>query len=124
MTATHRLCVGGIVIVLATTYLAYLGASSSWQFYLTVDELVADAESFGDYGRRFFNGLRQLIAKFQAETQVTRYIFMKHTHMRPKRMFLKDHARAALRRVHIVHTPAPDVDVTAIQPFDTGDQPQ
>ncbi len=48
MTATHRLCVGGIVIVLATTYLAYLGASSSWQFYLTVDELVADAASFGD----------------------------------------------------------------------------
>lgn len=48
MTATHRLCVGGIVIALATTYLAYLGASSSWQFYLTVDELVADAASFGD----------------------------------------------------------------------------
>jgi cytochrome c-type biogenesis protein CcmE len=48
MTATHRLCAGGIVIVLATTYLAYLGASSSWQFYLSVDELVADAPSFRD----------------------------------------------------------------------------
>ena len=48
MTATHRLCVGATVIALATTYLAYLGASSSWQFYLSVDELVADAASFLD----------------------------------------------------------------------------
>jgi cytochrome c-type biogenesis protein CcmE len=48
MTPVHRLCAGGIVITLATTYLAYLGASSSWQFYVTVDELMADAEGFRD----------------------------------------------------------------------------
>lgn len=48
MTATHRLCIGGIVIASATTYLAYLGASSSWQFYVSVDELMADTASFRD----------------------------------------------------------------------------
>ncbi len=48
MTATHRLCVGGIVIATATAYLAYLGASSSWQYYLSVDELMADETSFRD----------------------------------------------------------------------------
>ncbi len=49
MTATRRLCLGGIVVIGATAYLAYLGASSSWQFYLTVDELVAGAPSYRDY---------------------------------------------------------------------------
>ncbi|MDC0935997.1 cytochrome c maturation protein CcmE [Pirellulales bacterium] len=48
MTPVHRLCAGGIVITLATAYLAYLGASSSWQFYVSVDELMADAKSFRD----------------------------------------------------------------------------
>ncbi len=46
MTATQRLFLGGVVITFATMALAYLGASSSWQFYLTVDELAADAASF------------------------------------------------------------------------------
>jgi len=46
MTPTHRLCAGGIVITVATTFLAYLGASSSWQYYVSVDELLADSESF------------------------------------------------------------------------------
>ena len=40
MTAAHKLCLGGLVITMATTCLAYLGASSSWQFYMTVDELL------------------------------------------------------------------------------------
>ncbi len=48
MTPTHKLFLGGVVITLATTYLAYLGASSSWQFYVSVDELVADPKLFHD----------------------------------------------------------------------------
>ena len=48
MTPVHKLCVGAVVITLATTYLAYQGASSSWQFYVSVDELVADTQSFCD----------------------------------------------------------------------------
>jgi hypothetical protein len=36
MTPVHKLCAGVVVITLATTYLAYLGASSSWQFYVSI----------------------------------------------------------------------------------------
>lgn len=33
---------GGLLMAAATGYLALLGASSSWQYYLSVDEAVAD----------------------------------------------------------------------------------
>ena len=49
MNPVSKLYVGGVVVILASTYLAYLGASSSWQFYVTVDELVADIESFYEH---------------------------------------------------------------------------
>jgi cytochrome c-type biogenesis protein CcmE len=48
MTAAHKLCLGGLVMTMATTSLAYLGASASWQFYLTVDELVDQTSSVRD----------------------------------------------------------------------------
>ena len=43
MTTGTRLAVGGGIIAAVTGYMAYLGASSSWQYYLTVDECAADA---------------------------------------------------------------------------------
>jgi cytochrome c-type biogenesis protein CcmE len=49
MTATHKLCLGGLMITMATTCLAYMGASSSWQFYMTVDELMEQPPSYRDY---------------------------------------------------------------------------
>ena len=49
MTATHKLCLGGLVITMATTCLAYMGASSSWQFYMTVDEFMDQSPSYRDY---------------------------------------------------------------------------
>jgi cytochrome c-type biogenesis protein CcmE len=49
MTATHKLCLGGLVITMATTCLAYMGASSSWQFYMTVDEFMDQSPSSRDY---------------------------------------------------------------------------
>ncbi|MBI1900717.1 MAG: cytochrome c maturation protein CcmE [Planctomycetia bacterium] len=34
---------GGLVVVVGvTTYMAYVGASSSWQYYVTVDECLAE----------------------------------------------------------------------------------
>ena len=36
------------VLAIAIGYLAYLGASSSWQYYLSVDETVADAKSLSE----------------------------------------------------------------------------
>ena len=43
MTTGTRLIIGGGIIAAVTGYMAYLGASSSWQYYLTVDECAADA---------------------------------------------------------------------------------
>jgi cytochrome c-type biogenesis protein CcmE len=35
---------GGLLVAGATAYLACLGAATSWQYYLSVDEAVADCE--------------------------------------------------------------------------------
>lgn len=35
---------GGLIIGAATSYMAILGASTSWQYYLSVDEAVADID--------------------------------------------------------------------------------
>jgi cytochrome c-type biogenesis protein CcmE len=41
MSPGAKLTAGGLLIAAATAYLAFLGASSSWQYYLSVDEAVA-----------------------------------------------------------------------------------
>ena len=46
MSASLKLVVGGAVLALVTGYVAYLGASSSWQYYLTVDECTANMGQF------------------------------------------------------------------------------
>ena len=38
-----KLTAGALLTAAAIGYLAYLGAASSWQYYLSVDEAVADA---------------------------------------------------------------------------------
>ena len=38
-----KLTAGALLMAAAIGYLAYLGAASSWQYYLSVDEAVADA---------------------------------------------------------------------------------
>jgi len=38
-----KLTAGALMLAAAIGYLAYLGAASSWQYYLSVDEAVADA---------------------------------------------------------------------------------
>jgi cytochrome c-type biogenesis protein CcmE len=43
MSARVRLAIGLLVIVSALAYVAYLAASSSWQYYLLSDECVAQA---------------------------------------------------------------------------------
>jgi len=46
----RKLAIAGLVIAGATAYMAYLGASSSWQYYMTVRECVENAREVG--GRR------------------------------------------------------------------------
>ena len=45
MTARTKIVIAGALAAAVTGYMAYLGASASWQYYLTVDECVADASS-------------------------------------------------------------------------------
>ena len=43
MSIGKRLTIAGIVVAGATAYMAYLGASSSWQYYMTAKECVDNA---------------------------------------------------------------------------------
>jgi cytochrome c-type biogenesis protein CcmE len=43
MATGTRLAIGGLVVASVTAYLACVGVSSSWQYYLTVDECMAQA---------------------------------------------------------------------------------
>ena len=45
MTAGTRVAIGTVVVLGVTAYMAYVGAASSWQYYLSVDECVADANA-------------------------------------------------------------------------------
>lgn len=47
MATGRKLAIGGVVVVGVTAYMAYVGASASWRYYLTVDECVADAATLG-----------------------------------------------------------------------------
>ncbi len=46
MNVKGKMVVGATVLAGVIAYLAYLGASSSWQYYLLVDECVAQADRF------------------------------------------------------------------------------
>ena len=41
-----KLAIAGVVIAAATAYMAFLGASSSWQYYVTVQECVKKSPRF------------------------------------------------------------------------------
>jgi len=45
MTTGTRLAIGAAIVMSVTAYMTYLGASSSWQYYLTVDECIANAST-------------------------------------------------------------------------------
>jgi len=46
MTPLVKLAVGACIVIGVTTYMAYVGASASWQYYVTADECLAHAEKF------------------------------------------------------------------------------
>ena len=50
MSANAKLTLCAAVIAATLAYLAYLGASSSWQYYVLVDECVAQADEL--HGKR------------------------------------------------------------------------
>jgi cytochrome c-type biogenesis protein CcmE len=46
MNAKMKLLLAGMIIAVVVVYVTYLGQSSSWQYYLVVDECQAQAERF------------------------------------------------------------------------------
>lgn len=46
MSVCAKLISGGTILLGVTVYVAFLGASTSWQYYLTVDECMADLSRF------------------------------------------------------------------------------
>ena len=46
MTTGKRLALVGVVLVGLTAYMAYVGASSSWRYYATVDECLSNLPTF------------------------------------------------------------------------------
>ena len=45
MTTGKKLAIGGVMVAAVTGYMAYVGASTSWQYYLGVDQCLADGRS-------------------------------------------------------------------------------
>ncbi len=45
LTPGRKLAIGGVVIAGAAVYMAYLGASSSWRYYVTAEECLGSADS-------------------------------------------------------------------------------
>jgi cytochrome c-type biogenesis protein CcmE len=46
MPASVKLVIGAALVVGVTVYMAYVGASSSWKYYVTTDECLADLGAF------------------------------------------------------------------------------
>src|SRR5262245_36066809 len=44
MSAGTKLTIAGAIVACVTAYMAYLGGRSSWQYYVTVDECMVDAD--------------------------------------------------------------------------------
>lgn len=57
MTPAVKLALGAGVVVGVTSYMAYVGASASWQYYLTADECVVRAEQLADRRVRVSGGV-------------------------------------------------------------------
>lgn len=43
MSTAVKLGIAGCIVTVVTAYMAYLGTTTSWKYYLTVDECLADA---------------------------------------------------------------------------------
>jgi cytochrome c-type biogenesis protein CcmE len=52
MRTGRKLVVGGIIVAGLTAYMAYRGASASWQYYLTADECAAEHASLAGHRLR------------------------------------------------------------------------
>jgi cytochrome c-type biogenesis protein CcmE len=47
ITTGKKLAIAGLIVAAVSAYMAYLGASSSWQYYMTVKECLENASQIG-----------------------------------------------------------------------------
>jgi len=57
MSPSVKLALGAGIVVGVTTYMAYVGASASWQYYVTADECAARAVQLADRRVRVSGGV-------------------------------------------------------------------
>ncbi|MCA9061733.1 MAG: cytochrome c maturation protein CcmE [Planctomycetaceae bacterium] len=58
MRTGYKLAMGAVIICAVTGYLAFVGAETSWQYYVTVDECLAEQEDFADARLRIRGKIR------------------------------------------------------------------
>lgn len=59
MTSGRKLALGGMLVAGLTAYLAYRGASASWQYYLTAEECLAERASLAGHRLRVSGRIAQ-----------------------------------------------------------------
>ena len=57
MSPSVKLALGASVVVAVTSYMAYIGASASWQYYVTADECLARATQLEGHRVRVSGGV-------------------------------------------------------------------
>ena len=73
MDAGRKLAIGGLIIAGITAYMAYLGASASWQYYVSVDECLQGRSTLE--GRRLRVGAKVVADSLRIDADRKRAVF-------------------------------------------------
>jgi cytochrome c-type biogenesis protein CcmE len=74
MSLNAKLAVGGIVLTAVIAYVAYVGAAGKVQYYLLVDECVAQAEQFQGRQLRVSGGIATGSLQIAADRRVASFV--------------------------------------------------
>ncbi len=83
MSGKGKLALGLAVITAAGAYLAYLGASSSWQYYLLVDECVTRADQLRNTNLRVSGLVKAGSLKVAADRREASFLLEGRLHQLP-----------------------------------------
>jgi len=83
MAMRTKLLVGGVVIAAAIAYAVYLGASSSWQYYLQVDEFLGQVDQFRDKRLRLSGRVAAGSLKTSPEQRAANFVLEGTEHKLP-----------------------------------------
>jgi cytochrome c-type biogenesis protein CcmE len=80
-----KLVLGGAIMAAAVGYVAYLGASSSWQYYVLVDECVAAPEPLTDRRLRVSGRVAAKSLRLAADRSEAAFVLEGSRHKLPVR---------------------------------------